>query len=90
MKWQDTVEITTVLYSAYPQSKDESCCHSLFLLKTHEYLICFDFEILFSAASSIFYLIHDVYDIKRKYLYYTFNQEMMIALKKENKTHASN
>ena len=28
------------------------------------------------------YLIHDVYDIKRKYLYYTFNQGMMIALEK--------
>ena len=86
----NTVEVTTVLYSVYSQSKVKLCCHSLFFLKSHEYLICFDFEILFSAASSIFYLIHDVYDIKRKYLYYTFNQEMMIALKKENKTHASN
>lgn len=50
----NTVEVTTVLYSAYPQSKVKLCCHSLFFLKTHEYLICFDFEILFSAASSIF------------------------------------
>ena len=54
MKWQNTVEVTTVLYSAYPKSKVTLCCHSLFFLKTHEYLICFDFEILFSAASSIF------------------------------------
>ena len=54
MKWQNTVEVTTVLYSAYPESKVQLCCHSLFRLKTHEYLICFDFEILFCAASSIF------------------------------------